>query len=78
MRGRSTARLSIQQPMIEPLYGGRSVLEVAAMVAGREPAKGYDLVKAYWTAQWPAAEREKRVEGGAVRRRRGGDQGRGT
>jgi molybdopterin-containing oxidoreductase family iron-sulfur binding subunit len=51
---------SIQQPMIEPLYGGRSVLEVAALVAGREPATGYGLVNAFWTAQWPAAEREKR------------------
>lgn len=52
--------ISFQQPMIEPLYGGRSVLEVAAMIAGREPAKGYDLISAYWSAQWPAAEREKR------------------
>ena len=52
--------VSIQQPVIEPLYGGKSVLEVAAMLAGREPAKGYDLVNAFWTAQWPAAEREKK------------------
>ncbi|MGO9239274.1 MAG: TAT-variant-translocated molybdopterin oxidoreductase [Bryobacteraceae bacterium] len=52
--------VSIQQPMIEPLYGGKSVLEVAAMLAGREPARSYDLVSAYWTAQWPAAEREKK------------------
>ena len=51
---------SIQQPMIEPLYGGKSVLEVAAMIAGREPSKGYDLVNAYWSTQWPAAERDKR------------------
>ena len=46
--------------MIEPLYGGKSVLEVAAMLAGREPARGYDLVSTYWTVQWPAAEREKK------------------
>jgi molybdopterin-containing oxidoreductase family iron-sulfur binding subunit len=51
---------SIQQPMIEPLYGGKSVLEVAAMLAGREPSTGYDIVNAYWTAQWPVAERDKR------------------
>jgi molybdopterin-containing oxidoreductase family iron-sulfur binding subunit len=51
---------SIQQPLIEPLYGGRSVLEVAAMLAGRQTARGYEIVKARWNAQWPSAERERR------------------
>jgi len=51
---------SIQQPMIEPLYGGKSVLEVAATLAGREPATGYEIVNGYWTSQWPPAERGKK------------------
>ncbi len=51
---------SIQQPMIEPLYGGKSVLEVAAILAGQEPATGYDIVNACWTPQWAAAERDKK------------------
>lgn len=51
--------MSIQQPMIEPLYGGKSVLEVAAILAGREPATGYDAVNSYWTSQWPQADRDK-------------------
>ncbi len=50
---------SIQQPMIEPLYGGKSVLEVAAILAGREPASGYEIVRATCASQGSPAEREK-------------------
>ena len=39
---------TIQQPMIEPLYGGKSALELTAMMAGSGAAKGYDLVRNYW------------------------------
>lgn len=49
---------SIQQPLIEPLYGGRSVLELAALIAGTE-AKAYDLVKKSWTASWGADAEKK-------------------
>ena len=42
---------SIQQPIIEPLYGGRSVLALSALLAGTE-TKPYDLVKAHWAAAW--------------------------
>jgi molybdopterin-containing oxidoreductase family iron-sulfur binding subunit len=52
--------VSIQQPLILPVNGGRSPLEVAAQIAGYPSTKGYDIVKNYWTAQWPAAERETR------------------
>jgi molybdopterin-containing oxidoreductase family iron-sulfur binding subunit len=43
---------SIQQPLVQPLYGGKSALELAGMIAGAESAKGYDLVKKQWGAQW--------------------------
>jgi len=56
----SDGTASIQQPLIQPLHGGRSVLEVTAQLAGYKLRKGYDIVKDYWTAQWPAAERESR------------------
>lgn len=52
--------VSIQQPMIEPLYGGKSVLEVAAILAGREPSSGYEIVRSTWAAQGAPAEREKK------------------
>jgi MoCo/4Fe-4S cofactor protein with predicted Tat translocation signal len=51
---------SIQQPLILPINGGRSALEVAAQIAGYRDTKGHDIVKNYWTSQWPAAEREAR------------------
>ncbi|MFB3916864.1 MAG: TAT-variant-translocated molybdopterin oxidoreductase [Terriglobales bacterium] len=43
---------SIVQPLIAPLYGGRSEHELLA-VLGRNPERsGYDIVRSYWQAQW--------------------------
>jgi MoCo/4Fe-4S cofactor protein with predicted Tat translocation signal len=42
----------IVQPLIEPLYGGKSAHELLAVVAG-SPASAADLVKARWQKQWP-------------------------
>ncbi len=41
---------SIVQPLIEPLYGGKSPYEVLALLLGQE-ANGYDLVRQYWQKQ---------------------------
>jgi molybdopterin-containing oxidoreductase family iron-sulfur binding subunit len=54
-----TGVASIQQPVIEPIFGGRSAAEVVALIAGSKDTKSHDIVKNYWTAQWPAAERDK-------------------
>jgi molybdopterin-containing oxidoreductase family iron-sulfur binding subunit len=45
---------SIAQPLVEPLYGGKSAHEVLAAVLGQPAAKGGDLVKAAWQKQRPA------------------------
>ena len=50
---------TIQQPIIEPLYGGRTAAEIVALVTDSKDKKSYDIVKNYWTGQWPAASREK-------------------
>jgi MoCo/4Fe-4S cofactor protein with predicted Tat translocation signal len=50
--------VAIQQPMIEPLFGGKSALELVAMVADSKDRKGLDLVRNYWKSQWPAASAE--------------------
>jgi molybdopterin-containing oxidoreductase family iron-sulfur binding subunit len=42
---------SIVQPVIEPLYGGKSPYEVMAAMMGQADANGYDLVRQYWQAQ---------------------------
>jgi molybdopterin-containing oxidoreductase family iron-sulfur binding subunit len=43
---------SIQQPMIEPLYGGRTAAEIVALVIGNKDTKAHDIAKNYWTAQF--------------------------
>ncbi len=37
--------LCIQQPLIDPLYGGRSAAELLAMLTGQPVVKGYELVR---------------------------------
>ncbi len=37
--------LTLQQPLIEPLYGGRSAIEVLATLLEPEPVRGYDIVR---------------------------------
>jgi MoCo/4Fe-4S cofactor protein with predicted Tat translocation signal len=43
--------VSIQQPLIEPLYGGRSALEVLNMMTDKPLIPPYDLVRGYWAGQ---------------------------
>jgi molybdopterin-containing oxidoreductase family iron-sulfur binding subunit len=38
--------LTLRQPLIEPLYGGRSAIEVLAVAAGDGPKSGHELVRA--------------------------------
>src|SRR5690242_980723 len=44
---------SIVQPLIAPLYGGRSAHELLAVFNGQPDTSGYELVRAYWRAQAP-------------------------
>jgi molybdopterin-containing oxidoreductase family iron-sulfur binding subunit len=45
---------TIVQPLIAPLYGGRSAHEVLATLGERPEQSAYDIVRAYWTANPPA------------------------
>src|SRR6202166_4372839 len=42
---------SLVQPLIEPLYGGKSLLEVMAILLGRGETSGYELVRATWNGK---------------------------
>ncbi len=42
--------VTLAQPLIEPLYGGKSLIELLAAVAGRGEVAGYDLVREQWQA----------------------------
>jgi MoCo/4Fe-4S cofactor protein with predicted Tat translocation signal len=47
--------VSIIQPLIAPLYNGKSGLEFVALLSGQPDASGYDLVRAYWQKQHTGA-----------------------
>jgi MoCo/4Fe-4S cofactor protein with predicted Tat translocation signal len=47
--------VSIIQPLIAPLYNGKSALEFVALLSGQSDVTGYDLVRAYWQKQHTGA-----------------------
>jgi MoCo/4Fe-4S cofactor protein with predicted Tat translocation signal len=51
--------VSIIQPLIAPLYSGKSALEFVALLSGQAEVTGYDLVRAYWQKQQPGTDFER-------------------
>ncbi len=51
--------VSIVQPLIAPLYNGKSALEFVALLSGQADATGYDLVRSYWQKQHAGADFEQ-------------------
>ncbi|MGD0889813.1 MAG: TAT-variant-translocated molybdopterin oxidoreductase [Acidobacteriaceae bacterium] len=51
--------VSIIQPLIAPLYGGKAANEFVALLSGQPDANGYDLVRAYWQKQHTGADFEQ-------------------
>ena len=45
---------SIVQPLIAPLYGGMSDIELLAMIADYDEKAGYEIVRYYWEEQAPS------------------------
>jgi molybdopterin-containing oxidoreductase family iron-sulfur binding subunit len=65
--------LSAQQPLIEPLHGGKSAIEVTAMLLGLPETRGHGLVRKQWAVDGAEAERKWKtalyegfVEGSAI------------
>ncbi len=50
--------VSIVQPLIAPLYAGKSVHEFMALLAGQGDATGYEIVRGYWQQQHTGADFE--------------------
>jgi len=48
--------VSIVQPLIAPLYGGKSAYELTALLAGQAEATGHEVVQGYWKKQHPGAD----------------------
>jgi len=51
--------VSIIQPLIAPLYNGKSALEFVALLSGQADPTGYELVRAYWQKQHAGADFEQ-------------------
>jgi len=51
--------VSIIQPLIAPLYNGKSEIEFVALLNGQADATGYDLTRAYWQKQHTGADFEQ-------------------
>jgi MoCo/4Fe-4S cofactor protein with predicted Tat translocation signal len=47
---------SIIQPLIAPLYAGRTAYEVLGLLTGSSETRGYDLVRAYWRERFQARD----------------------
>ena len=61
--------VTIMQPLIAPLYGGKSAHEVLAMLTDIPQRSGYDIVKSYWSeAAHGSGFRNLVAQGGARRR----------
>ncbi len=54
--------VAIQQPLIQPLYGGKSATELVAYLIDSKDQRGFDIVKNYWKAQSSAAGATKAWE----------------
>ena len=47
---------TVTQPLIDPLYGGKSLVEVLAAIAGDELADGHAIVQRTWAAMLPKGD----------------------
>ncbi len=48
--------VSIVQPLIAPLYSGKSAYELTALLAGQAEATGHEVVQGYWKKQHPGVD----------------------
>ncbi|MBI2930693.1 MAG: 4Fe-4S dicluster domain-containing protein [Planctomycetes bacterium] len=62
--------VSIVQPLIAPLYGGRTAHELIAALVGKGPQRSYDLVRATWRnlsdTEWETALHDGFIKGSAL------------
>ena len=54
--------IGIVQPLIAPLYDGKSVHEILDVLAGQGGTTNHDLVRNYWKGQKPASQSDRQFE----------------
>ena len=52
--------VTLQQPMIQPLYDGRSAAELLALLGDYPDRAGYDIVRKHWQAAWDSPSDDRR------------------
>lgn len=45
-------QVTVQQPLIAPLYEGKSVLEMLGLLLGEPRPSGYDMLRTNWRSRW--------------------------
>jgi molybdopterin-containing oxidoreductase family iron-sulfur binding subunit len=50
--------ISIIQPLVSPLYDGKSAYEILAVLGGQAGTTGHEIVRSYWQRQKPGADIE--------------------
>ncbi len=50
--------VAIQQPLISPLYNGKTSAEIVALLLDAKDKKAYDIVRNFWQGQWSAKDKE--------------------
>jgi molybdopterin-containing oxidoreductase family iron-sulfur binding subunit len=50
---------TIQQPLLQPLYDGKTPAELLAVLGGYKDQRGFDIVHSYWIAQFSGPDAEK-------------------
>jgi molybdopterin-containing oxidoreductase family iron-sulfur binding subunit len=48
--------ITILQPLIEPLYGGKTPSEIVEILLGRPPRSAHDIVRDHWQKERPGAD----------------------
>jgi Fe-S-cluster-containing dehydrogenase component len=67
--------VSIVQPLIQPMYGGKSAHELLATLSDRPERNGYDIVREYWQGRAPQGAQSAQSAGAAgASRAQGGQQ----
>jgi len=51
--------VTIIQPLISPLYDGKSAYEILAVLGGQAGSTGHDVIRGYWERQKPGADFEE-------------------
>jgi len=63
----SDGTVTLQQPIIEPLYGGKTAAEILSVLVDEMPLNAHDLVQDQWAGRWVNSVHDGLIPGTASR-----------